>query len=75
MEPHRRGVNEPAFWEDLACFFPLREGTDGPPFPVSVAEIERVFGPLFRVRQAEPPARSAPPRHGLEWLVRAERLP
>ncbi len=57
----------------LACFFPLREGTDGPPFPVSRAEIERLLGRGFRVRSAAAPARSAEQRQGLEWLVLAER--
>ena len=56
----------------LACFFPLREGGDGPPFPVSRADIEpgprgslhraagRAAGPLRRAR-----------RRDLEWLVEA----
>jgi hypothetical protein len=57
----------------LACFFPLREGHDGPPFPVSRSEIERVFSPYFRIRASGPPVRSAAQRQGLEWLVVAER--
>jgi methyl halide transferase len=57
----------------LACFYPLREGEDGPPFPVSLPEIERVFAPHFRIAESGPPASSAERRQGLEWLVRAER--
>jgi SAM-dependent methyltransferase len=57
----------------LGCFFPLREGTDGPPFPVSRAEIERVLAPWFDVLDAGPPAESVEQRRGLEWLVRARR--
>ena len=57
----------------LACFYPLREGTDGPPFPVSREEIERVLAPGFVVRSAHAPARSVERRRNLEWLVLAER--
>jgi len=57
----------------LACFFPLREGTDGPPFPVSRDEIERVLARGFRVSSAAAPGRSVDARRGLEWLVAAER--
>ena len=55
----------------LACFFPLRDGTDGPPFPVSREEIERVLVGRFTVLEAGPPPRSVERRAGLEWLVRA----
>jgi hypothetical protein len=58
----------------LACFFPLREGDQGPPFPVSQPEIERVLAPFFRIVESGPPAASVEQRRGLEWLVRAERL-
>ncbi len=58
----------------LACFFPLREGTDGPPFPVSHAEINAALGEGFRIRSAAAPAQSAERRSGLEWLVAAERI-
>jgi methyl halide transferase len=57
----------------LACFYPLRDGEDGPPFPVSPLEIERVLAPGFRILDSGPPAASAARREGLEWLVRAER--
>jgi len=57
----------------LACFYPLREGTDGPPFPVSRQAIDRFLALDFRVGSSGPPARSAERRRGLEWLVEAER--
>ena len=59
----------------LACFFPLRDGTDGPPFPVSRDAIARVLAGRFTVLEAGPPARSVERRRGLEWLVRARREP
>jgi methyl halide transferase len=59
----------------LACFYPLREGTDGPPFPVSREAVERVLAGRFTILEAGPPARSAERRRGLEWLVRARREP
>ena len=59
----------------LACFFPLRDGTDGPPFPVSREEIERVVAGRFTVLETGPPPRSVERRAGLEWLVRARREP
>ena len=57
----------------LGCFYPLRDGEDGPPFPVSPPEIERVLAPHFRILDSGPPAASAERRRGLEWFVRAER--
>jgi methyl halide transferase len=57
----------------LGCFYPIREGSDGPPFPVSVVEVERVLAPYFRLVESGPPAASVPRRAGLEWLVLAER--
>jgi len=57
----------------LACFFPLKEGADGPPFPVSLGDIDAALGPFFRVVEAGPPAASPERRRGLEWLVLAER--
>ncbi len=57
----------------LACFFPLRDGTDGPPFPVSRPEIERVLAPWFAIVEAAAPVESVEQRRGLEWLVRARR--
>src|SRR5262249_53693009 len=57
----------------LACFFPLRARPQGPPFPVSQTEIDRVLAPHSRIVESSPPASSVEPRRGLEWLVRAER--
>jgi SAM-dependent methyltransferase len=57
----------------LGCFYPLREGADGPPFPVSREGIERALAPWFSIVESGPPAGSVERRRGLEWLVRAER--
>jgi SAM-dependent methyltransferase len=57
----------------LACFFPLREGGDGPPFPVSRADIDRALAGRFTVVRAGAPGRSAERRRELEWLVEARR--
>ncbi len=57
----------------LACFYPMREGTDGPPFPVSLPDIERALAGRFKSLHAGPPAASAERRQGLEWQVLAER--
>lgn len=65
-------ILKPGGWF-LACFYPLREGAEGPPFPVSVDGIERVLAPGFTIVEAGPPAESAEGRRGLEWFVRAER--
>jgi SAM-dependent methyltransferase len=58
----------------LACFYPMREGDDGPPFPVSREAIDTALAGAFRIRAAGPPRRSVERRRGLEWLVEAERL-
>jgi methyl halide transferase len=57
----------------LACFFPLRGGGAGPPFPVTRAEVRRRFAGSFRFERAQPPLRSARGRQGREWLVLARR--
>jgi thiopurine S-methyltransferase len=57
----------------LACFYPLREGRDGPPFPVSRADIARALAGRFTVLTEDAPARSPERRRGLEWLVLARR--
>ena len=57
----------------LACFYPLREGGDGPPFPVSRGDIDRALAGRFTVERAGPPGRSADRRRDLEWLVAARR--
>jgi SAM-dependent methyltransferase len=58
----------------LGCFYPLREGGDGPPFPVALAEVERLLAPGFRVQESRAPAASVERRRGLEWLLRATRV-
>ena len=57
----------------LACFYPLREGADGPPFPVSRVDIDRALAGRFTILDGRPPARSVERRRGLEWLVLARR--
>ena len=57
----------------LGCFYPLRDGEDGPPFPVSEPEIARVLAPYFRIVESGPPTSFVEQRRGLEWLVLAER--
>jgi methyl halide transferase len=57
----------------LGCFYPLREGTDGPPFPVSREGIEAALAPRFDVLEEGPPPASPARRRGLEWLVLARR--
>jgi SAM-dependent methyltransferase len=57
----------------LACFYPLREGTDGPPFPVSREGVETVLEPRFRIVESGAPPASPERRQNLEWFVLAER--
>jgi SAM-dependent methyltransferase len=57
----------------LACFYPLREGGDGPPFPVSRGDIDRALAGRFTVLRTGPPGRAAERRRELEWLVEARR--
>ena len=57
----------------LGCFYPLKDGTDGPPFPVSRRDIEAALEPFFGIVEAGPPPASPERRRGLEWFVRAER--
>jgi methyl halide transferase len=57
----------------LACFFPLRSTSAGPPFPVSMDEVRRVLRPAFRIERAYPPLRSVRGRQGREWMVLARR--
>jgi methyl halide transferase len=80
IDPARRAEYVEVLWRILraggsllACFYPVREGEDGPPFPVSVADVRALLAPGFDLLEAGPPAASAERRQGLEWLVRAER--
>ena len=57
----------------LACFYPIREGAGGPPFPVSLADIDHALAGRFEVLEAAAPAASAERRGGLERLVLARR--
>ncbi len=57
----------------LGCFYPLRDGNDGPPFPVARAEIEALLASGFRIVESAAPAASVERRRGLEWLIRAVR--
>ena len=58
----------------LACFYPLREGDDGPPFPVVRDEVERLLAPHFTIVESGAPVTSIERRRGLEWMVRATRV-
>jgi len=62
-----RDLLKPDGWF-LACFYPLRQGTDGPPFPTSEAEIRRLFIPSFTLVEAWEPETSVERRKGLELM-------
>jgi SAM-dependent methyltransferase len=57
----------------LACFFPVRHGGAGPPFPVSREEARHALSPAFRIERAFAPIRSVPRRQGQEQMVFARR--
>jgi SAM-dependent methyltransferase len=57
----------------LACFFPMRAGGAGPPFPVRKAEVRRLFVPPFRIEREYRPLHSVRLRQGLEWMVFARK--
>ena len=57
----------------LACFYPIRPPGGGPPFPVSRAEIRRLFAPAFRFERAGPPGRPVQRRSAQEWMVFARK--
>ncbi len=65
-------VLRPGGWL-LACFFPLRTLTAGPPFPVTRAEVRRRLAPRFTVARAFAPLRSVRGRQGREWIAYAVR--
>jgi SAM-dependent methyltransferase len=55
----------------LAVFYldPGQSGPDeGPPFEVSIAELDRLFLPRFKLVREFLPARAYPGREGREWL-------
>src|SRR5262249_17357712 len=43
----------------LACFFPVREGAGGPPFPTTEPEVRRLFSAAFRFVETYVPETSA----------------
>ena len=57
----------------LACFFPLRAQSAGPPFVVSPDEVRRLLAPAFRIERAFAPLRSARGRQSREWMILARR--
>jgi len=67
VRPGLGQILRPGGWL-LACFFPMRPGVAGPPFPVSGREVRRLFTPGFRLERAYRP-RSVRPRQGQEWMV------
>ncbi|MBI4561998.1 MAG: methyltransferase domain-containing protein [Candidatus Rokubacteria bacterium] len=69
-----RTILKPEGWL-LACFYPLREGTDGPPFPATEPEIRRLFTPDFTLLETYVPTASVERRAALEWMVMARAHP
>jgi len=65
-------ILKPGGWL-LACFFPVRRGGAGPPFPVAKAEVRRLLAPRFRIEWALPPPRPVVRRAGQEWMVLARK--
>jgi methyl halide transferase len=63
-----RAILRPGGWL-LACFFPVRPGSGGPPFPATRQEIERIWSPVFDFEEGYEPETSAPGRQGQEWMV------
>jgi SAM-dependent methyltransferase len=65
-------ILKPGGWY-LACFYPVRQGGGGPPFPVARSEVRRLFAPFFRFERAYAPLRSVQRRNGQEWMVFARK--
>jgi SAM-dependent methyltransferase len=57
----------------LACFYPIRRGGGGPPFPMARAEIRRLFEPYFHFERAFAPIHTVPRRSAQEWMVFARK--
>jgi SAM-dependent methyltransferase len=53
----------------IALFFPLDDRVGGPPFAVSMDEVQRLFGRKLEMISVEAPARSVTPRKGKELLT------
>ena len=52
-----------------ALFFPLDDRPGGPPFAVTLDDVQRNFGPLLTLRSVFPPPRSVSPRKGRELMT------
>ncbi|MBI4638676.1 MAG: methyltransferase domain-containing protein [Candidatus Rokubacteria bacterium] len=80
IDPRRRreyvdaiaAILRPGGWL-LACFYPIRRGGGGPPFPVAKTEVRRLFVPPFRIEREGGPIRSVPRRQGQEWMILARK--
>ena len=53
----------------IALFFPLDERAGGPPFAISMDEVNRLFGKKLELVSIEPPSRSISPRKGKELMT------
>lgn len=53
----------------IALFFPLDDRPGGPPFAVSMDEVQRLFGRTLELISVESPASSVAPRRGKELLT------
>jgi len=81
IDPQRRreyvatlnAILKPGGWL-LACFYPIRQGGAGPPFPVARTEVRRLLRPSFRIERSFTPPCSIPRRQGQEWMVMARRI-
>lgn len=59
----------------LALFYPIREGTDGPPFPSTDEDLREKLERHFKILSWETPPTSVERRQGEERLIRAVPLP
>jgi SAM-dependent methyltransferase len=66
-------ILKPGGWL-LACFYPIRGGGGGPPFPVSKTEVSELLSGPFRIERATAPLRSPAARRGQEWMVLARKV-
>ena len=53
----------------IALFFPLDDRPGGPPFAVSMDEIQRLFGKKLELASIEAPQNSVSPRKGKELMT------
>jgi len=81
IDPRRRreyvatvnAILKPGGWL-LACFYPIRRGGAGPPFPVAKDDVRRLLTPSLRIERSFTPPRSVPRRQGQEWMVMARKI-